>query len=226
MELYNPDLQYNEIESIVMSEEHKDSDKIQFHILDRFDMDDGYGLRITTINNLLMCRSYNGIVFPDTIICMTPKALMNYFLLCEVRQGEGICFRSIDALYKQGRSTLREQYLVKLSRYIRNEVIVIGFNEARLNSNTEKRDPTGLMRRQTLGANMIGKDTLGSFECKDSRGIIFSVSCGVLTASQRQEIWDNQDKYKGLTMTIKHKPYGVKIKPRNPSFIGWRKEGF
>ena len=45
MELFNPDLQYDEIESIVMSREHLKSDLIQFHILDWIGVPQNMGMQ-------------------------------------------------------------------------------------------------------------------------------------------------------------------------------------
>ena len=56
MELYSEFLTYNEIQSIVMSEEHEDSDKIEFHVLDDFNSEYGYQLRLQSIK-ILECPS-------------------------------------------------------------------------------------------------------------------------------------------------------------------------
>lgn len=225
MELWSPTRSFNEIQSIVMSEEHEESDYIEFHILDSFVYEMGYLDRLRQMYyDFNSCCSH--IIVVGYVICNSPKDLFEYEKQVISEQGEGICFRTPDSPYKQGRSTLKEQYLVKLSRYTRSECTIIDFYEAQLNSNPEKRNATGLMKRQTLKAGMIGKDTLGAFLCRDSQSREFNVGCGTLSASERQEIWDNQETYMNKQITIKHKLCGEKILPRSPSFVGFREEGY
>jgi ATP-dependent DNA ligase len=244
MELWNQELSYDEIESIVMSREHPDSDKIQFHVLDWVGTQDYYHrLRdgyATAVNN-----GWSDVVCEYPLTCNNAQELFEHFLRFETQEGEGICFRTPDSPYKQGRSTLREQYLVKLSRYIRTEVKIIGFTEQMLNSNPEKRSPIGMMARRKTIAGQVGKNTLGAFvvqdttkpclECVGKTGLltnfnceycrgthfmVFDVGTGVkLTDERRKEIWDNRDNYFNKQLTIKKKPHGQKIKPRSPIAI-------
>lgn len=229
MELWNPSLQYDEIESIVMSREHERSGEIQFHVLDWFLPHLPFLDRLTKVN--LWCyENYNdctnNIFNINARQCNESDDLFSAFLECEELQGEGICFRTLDSPYKQGRSTLKEQYLVKLSRFIRTEVKIVGFTEQLMNTNAEKRSPVGMMaRRKTVGG--FGKNTLGAFLCELSNGNKIDVGTGVgLTDKLRKEIWDNRDNYYGRVITVKHKPIGQKNKLRHPTFVGFREKGF
>lgn len=164
MELFNPELSYDEIESIVMSREHKDSSMIGFHILDMWGSGNEhikYEERIFTTHK--ECKNILGCYGEQPSLCNNADELFEHFKRFESEEGEGICFRTPDSPYKQGRSTLREQYLVKLSRYIRSECTIIGFEEQMMNGNAEKRDDIGYMRRRQAGVNLIGKSTLGAF---------------------------------------------------------------
>ena len=96
-----------------------------------------------------------------------------------------------------------------------------------MNTNSEKRNALGRMsRRKTVGG--FGKNTLGAFVVEDKvSGQKFNVGTGVgLTDTLRKKIWDNRDCYFGKTITIKHKPHGMKVLPRSPIFVGFREEGF
>lgn len=249
-ELFNPALPYDQIESIVMSREHVDSDKIQFHIIDWWStLEDilPYNARIFAANK--ECSKMSDVALSDYDECKGSYELFEFFKACEQEEGEGICFRTPDSPYKQGRSTLREQYLVKLARFTRSECIIVGFEEQMLNANSDKRNDVGYMRRRQAGANLIGKCTLGAFivitnqrclscngpelvnflcpDCKGSGHMTFKVGTGVgLTDAKRAEIWDNQDKWLGKQITIKSKGHGTKIKPRSPIMVGLREEGY
>ena len=227
MELFNPALAYDEIESIVMSREHPRSDEIQFHVLDWIGESLGYKNRLDGASQYCAHFELNDAVWEEPTYCYTPLELLSFFLRCEQEQGEGICFRTPDSPYKQGRSTLREQYLVKLARFHRTEVKIIGFTEQLLNTNSEKRNPVGMMARRKTVAGSLGKNTLGSFLCELPNGDRIDVGTGVgLTDILRKEIWTNRDCYFGKTIIIKSKPHGKKDKLRSPIFVGFREEGY
>lgn len=251
MELWNPALAYDEVESIVMSREHKDSDLIQFHILDWFGKEGGYIERWKAVFKVVFDITWP-IKIPGTSIVVSepqrldieqrafiegdsyfPKRALNaqqlldYFLRIENENGEGICFRLPNSPYKQGRSTLKEQYLIKLARYIRQEVTIIGFYEQMENGNPERRNAVGKMDRSKSLGDMIGKNTLGGFHVKSKDGIEFDVGTGVgLTDVLRKSIWENRVMWIGKQIVVKHKPHGAKIKPRSPIYVGLRQEGF
>ena len=228
MELWNPALSYDEVESIVMSREHPDTDKIQFHLLDLVSDTKNYLHRCLIIQeDYALHIKYEDIKWTSPILCHNAQALFGVFLTCEQQEGEGICFRTPDSPYKQGRSTLREQYLVKLSRYLRTEVKIIGFTEQLANTNPEKRSPVGMMARRKTVGNSVPKNTLGAFLCELPNGDKIDVGTGVgLTDALRKEIWLNRDCYFGKQITVKHKPIGQKNKLRHPIFVGFRTEGF
>lgn len=231
-ELWNPSLSYDQIESIVMTgkTEHPLSDQIQFHVLDWYS-DKLYPQRMDDVSRYLakmqMCGETDDIDFEHPHQFESALSLFNFFTQCEYEQGEGVCFRTLNSPYKQGRSTLREQYLVKLCRYVRSEVTIVGFEEQLLNKNSAKRNPIGMMDRSSRQDNLIGKGTLGAFLVRDSNGLEFRVGTGVgLTDARRLQIWMEQEKWLGKQITIKSKNHGVKVKPRSPVFVGFREQGY
>ena len=229
MELWNPELSYDQVESIVMSREHPDSDKIQFHVLDWAEDKPGIGYKQRYGQAIIDIRHYDwkDCVYEYPSLCNNAQELFEHFLRFETQDGEGLCFRTPDSPYKQGRSTLKEQYLVKLSRYIRTEVKIIGFTEQLMNTNNEKRSPVGMMARRKTIAGSFPKETLGAFICITKDGTEIAIGTGAgLTNAKRKEIWLNRDKWINKTITIKSKPHGQKNKLRCPIYIGLREDGF
>jgi hypothetical protein len=234
MELYNPELSYSEIESIVMSEVHPDSDKIQFHILDTFGVENAtYEQRIWHIKQDIKCFTNCPFWFEEPSICNNAQELFEHFLRFESSGGEGICFRVPWGKYKQGRSTLNEQWLVKLARYERTELVIIGFKEQMENNSTPYMDERGYTHRDQNKNLQNGKNTLGAFTCVSTiaykvgptKDDFIDVGTGVgLTNELRKEIWDHQDRYLGKMITVKHKPVGAKNKLRHPVYCGFRNE--
>jgi ATP-dependent DNA ligase len=199
------------------------TDTIQFHVLDWYGKDTTYNQRIfdayTACKDIPSARCE----YPST--CDNAKELFNFLLRFE-GHGEGICFRTPDSPYKQGRSTLKEQYLVKLARFSRTELTIVGFEEQQENGNPDLYNEVGYMKRQTYADGMIGKNTLGAFICTDAKGQRVKVGSGVgLTDKLRKEIWDNRDCYYDKQITVKFKSYGMKDVLRHPIFVGFREKG-
>lgn len=227
LELYNGELRYDEIESIVMSQEHPLSDKIMFNLLDDFSAEQPYEWRLQSIKDFagIYKHANCSVVFDEW--CGNADELFAFEKRTIETFGEGICFRTPDSPYKQGRSTLKEQYLVKLCRFVREEVTIIGFEEQMHNSNSERRNPIGMMNSSSSKSGLLGKNTLGAFLVRNSDGLEFTVGTGVgLTDKLRVEIWLNQDKWLDKQCVIKHKAHGRMKKPRSPIWVGMREKGF
>lgn len=229
MELFARNLEFCQVTSIVMSKEHEFSDMINFHLLDAFptDYSVSYAQRCDTIAQYmgaLAPEHHEHVKFAPPSMMHNAEQLFTFFLTCEQELGEGICFRLPNSPYKCGRSTLKEQYLIKLCRYTISEAIITGFVEQLANCNGERRNLTGHMDRRSHSLNMIGKGTLGAFICKDIHNDIeFAVGTGNgLDDKLRSEVWDNQHKYLAKIISYRCKNHGKKTKPRNPTFRGFR----
>ena len=134
--------------------------------------------------------------------------------------GEGLILRNPDGVYKFGRSTPKQQLSIKVKFFEQDEFVVIGFTERMHNANQAKINELGLQERSSHKDNLIPMNTLGSLILKygdDS----FQMGTG-FTDEQRQEIWDNRDKYLGKLASVRYMSVGLKERPRVPSFIGWR----
>lgn len=239
VELWNPTIEFNDISGIVRTQEstQKEANSIEFHVLDCFSSNH-YNERMFNIKNIMKdMPSY--VKFDEGEHCYNPKDLFNLLLKYEQEKGEGICFRTLLSPYPQkhpaqNRSTLKEQYLVKYSRMIYDEAIIVGFEEQMENGNPEKRNATGKMKRQTNQNNMYPKGTLGALVVTQdicpaqaigvSTAKTFRVAAG-FTDRLRQEIWNHKDRYWGQQITFKHKPHGRLNKPRSPIFHGFREVG-
>jgi hypothetical protein len=227
MELWSPKLTYNEIQSIVMTE-NADSEEIEFHVLDDFTKGGPYKTRIQSLNNDYVLKSNYTFEYP--IVCWSAEGLFEFEKQCINYHSEGICFRIPDSPYNTGmadnRSTLFQQYLVKHCRWIYSDCQIIGFKEQMFNGNKVRRNALGKMDRSKSIQGMIPKDTLGAFSVKNEHGIEFDVGNGMgLDELTRQYIWLHQDKYLGKWIVVKSKAHGVKNKPRSPIFWGFKKKG-
>lgn len=137
-----------------------------------------------------------------------------------VNKYEGIMIRQPDSPYKFGRSTPKEQFLMKIKRFDDSEAEIIGFEELMHNDNQAEEDKLGHTKRSSKKEGLVPAGTLGMLKVRDiHNGIEFGLGTG-FTAELRKTIWDEQSKYKGLI--VKYKYQGIVEKPRFPSFIGFR----
>jgi DNA ligase-1 len=163
-------------------------------------------------------------------ICILPQTVLNTpdevmaFAEMQTEEGyEGVILRDATAPYKNGRSTLKEQYLLKLKPTEDAEAVVVGFEALRRNNNPIVRDAFGYAKRSSHKANKVDDDLLGKLIVRHPTYGEFAIGSG-FDVSTREEIWQNQAKYLGKQVTFTYQLYGSKDKPRIPIFKGFRPE--
>ena len=136
---------------------------------------------------------------------------------------EGVILRTPDSPYKCGRSTAKQEWLLKLKRFADDEAIVIGFTEKMHNDNEATKDAFGHTVRSSHKENKRPAGTLGSLIVRDIKTEIeFEIGTG-FDDELRQKIWDGRPEWDGLIVKYKHFAIsGVKEKPRFPVFLGVR----
>jgi len=163
------------------------------------------------------------------ISLLTPTLITSYEHLKEYENDsidkgfEGVILRTPDSPYKCGRSTAKQEWLLKIKRFTDSEAVVIGFVEKMHNDNEATKDAFGHTVRSSHKENKRPAGTLGTLVVKDLKtGIEHGVGTGFDDAL-RQEIWNNQDKWRGRIVKYAHFTVsGVKDKPRHPSYLGVR----
>lgn len=137
---------------------------------------------------------------------------------------EGVILRRFNGQYKHGRSTLNEEYLLKVKPFEDSEAEIVGWEELEINGNCQTTNALGLSERSTAKEGKVPGNTLGAFVCRDvSRfpGIIFKVGSG-FTQEQRQFFWHQREQMKGKYIKYKYQKIGTKDAPRTPIFLGIR----
>jgi DNA ligase-1 len=135
---------------------------------------------------------------------------------------EGVMVRSLDGPYKQGRSSLREGYLLKLKRFRDAEAVITGWYEEMENTNEAKTNALGRTERSTAKEGKVAKGTLGGFTVRDTKTQIDFEVGGGFSAAERQEYWKDRKALVGKILKYKYFPSGSKTKPRHPGFLGFR----
>lgn len=157
---------------------------------------------------------------------LTPTLLLNfkdletYLAWCLDQGYEGIITRDPNGMWKDGKSTLREQGMLKVKPFEDAEGRVIGWYEEKENTNEATRDATGKQKRSSAKAGKIAKGTLGGLILEDCKTQVEVRVGGGFTDQQRRHIWEHREKgLKDRLVKYKKQMVGEKDKPRHPNFV-------
>lgn len=202
--------------------------KFTYWVFDTMSLDLGYVERLNSIQmRVIECKQQ---LTQSVDIQELPYAWVNKpegVLEAEIdwlAQGfEGVMLRHPLGPYKWGRSTLKEQTLLKLKRFTDAEAIIIGFEPLYSNQNPQTRNSQGLAERSDHKAGKVQVEVLGNLLVRSEREGFdqFSIGSG-FDQALRTEIWNNRNKYLGRTITFKYQKIGVVEKPRFPIFLRFR----
>lgn len=148
---------------------------------------------------------------------------LTYHERCCIDNGfEGLMIRHPDGLYKFGRSTLKQGWLLKLKRFEDSEAEIIDFQPLFHNANERVKNALGYSERNSKKEGKVAKDTLGAIKVRDLKTkVIFDIGTG-FTQKQRIHIWNTRTVCLRQVVKYKFQPTGVKDKPRFPVFLGFR----
>lgn len=149
------------------------------------------------------------------------EELDNYERICLEVGYEGVMLRDPMGTYKFGRSTVNDNILLKVKRFLDDEAKLIEIQEKMSNQNPEELDAFGHIKRSASLDGMIPTGVAGTLIVQDKDGNTFGIGSG-LNDLMREEIWNNKEKYIGKLVKYKYFPQGVKELPRHPVFLGFR----
>lgn len=210
---------YRKTVSIVMSED-KPADNVNFHVFDQFD--DLFGFIVRFVNVIDKTCGLNSVIEVNQEHVDNEEELLEFEAKALADGHEGVMIRSMDGPYKQGRSTEKEGYLLKLKRFCDSEAEVIGFEEKMHNANEAKTNELGRTERSSHKAGLVGTGELGALLVRDLKtGVEFGIGSGY-SGEQRKVLWASRSSMIGEIVKYKYFPTGSKDRPRFPVFIGMR----
>lgn len=228
---------FNQSQSGVMS--HGGEPDFSYLVFDNFEAGHmcGFGIRINDASNVVDAAITAGFAH-ESQVRVLPQVMvhnldeLNAFEAGVVEDGfEGAMVRSPGGKYKFGRSTLREQGLLKMKRFIDDEAEIIGWEPLMRNLNDPVVDALGLQKRGYSKEGKVADDRLvGKFivrGCAGSRwhNITFSIGSGLddnLRLRYREAIRTNVDSPIGKKVAYKYQAHGSLEAPRMPIFKGLR----
>lgn len=135
---------------------------------------------------------------------------------------EGVIARSVTAGYKQGRSTLKSQELLKIKPYADAEAEVVGFVALMHNGNEAFKNELGQTAHSFSKEGLIEMDKLGALQVRDLKsGVTFNVGSG-FTDAERVSLWSERENLVGKIVKYKFFAIGEQDRPRHPVFLGFR----
>lgn len=200
-----------------------------YHVFDLYDTIGTFSTRLTELRALVSewreSRGFENlkIVVPEHVHINDEAALLEYEAAQIALGYEGLILRSGTGTYKHGRSTAREQFMLKVKRFEDSEAEVVGVVEEMHNGNEATTNELGRTKRSSAKAGKTGKGTMGTLVCRDLKtGVEFEIGTG-FTAADRAKYFNEPPL--GKLAKYKHFPIGAKDKPRQPVFLGWRDPG-
>lgn len=217
-----PDV-YQRTQSAVMT--HNGACNFRFYCFDFWNLDSAYAVRRARLEEYLTEGMPLNVL---NRIGLTPEAVVSEYSEVEpafqilVEQGyEGGILRHPGNLYKFGRSTLRQQSLIKLKDFQDCEGVVTGYGELLRNENEAQTSPLGFTVRSSHQANKSGGDCLGYLKVKAKAWPEFNIGTG-FDQHTRDTLWAARDTLIGRLVKFKYMPSGTMDRPRHPVFLGFR----
>lgn len=220
----------------------------QYWVFDYFGKgtDMAYEDRVQWLQRLRLPRGRVKLILPVTV--HDEAGLLDFEAKCLAEGHEGVMIRTHDSPYKCGRSTVREQWLLKIKRFSDAEGYVVGFVEAMTNTNEATKDELGHTKRSTAKAGKVGKGHVGAFIMKPcaagkvteedysfiranahrldqalmNHPYLFTVSVSTLTKGGNHIPMVEEYSYLGRMFTYKYQAIGQLVKPRFPVLKGER----
>jgi DNA ligase-1 len=155
------------------------------------------------------------------VLIETHEELISYEEECLRNGFEGIMVRDPGGTYKFGRSTVNDNILLKVKRFLDDEAVLMEIHEKMSNQNPEEKDAFGNIKRSASLEGMVPTGVAGTLVVKTQDGMVFGIGSG-LNDEMRVELWNHQEKYIGKLVKYKYFPQGVKELPRHPVFLGFR----
>ena len=163
----------------------------------------------------------------ETYRCENLSDLLTYGDKFLIQGYEGIILRNPYGIYKFGRSTLNEGYLLKYKEFEDAEAKILASEPLMSNANIATIDNLGYTERSSCKANLVKQDMLGSWKViginEVFKDVIFHIGSG-FTEKQRIEFWKNKNNLLNKIITYKYQKHGIKTAPRSPIFKGFRYE--
>lgn len=164
--------------------------------------------------------------YPDWVIVDNPTLIANRdeldaFVEQVLADGhEGVILRAYGSGYKFGRSTFKDQWLLRIKPMETAEGVIVDFECEYANLNEATTNALGRSKRSSAKAGLVAKDTLGKLLVRTKRW--GDVWISGFSDDFADEVWRNKEKYRGELATFAYQEIGSLEQPRLAKFKGLR----
>lgn len=213
---------FAKVSSAIMS--HEGEPDFTFWVFDRAG-DGSYQTRYQYLDNWLIGNEHTPRVqLLQQTLCKNLDELSAFEAKCVAHGFEGAMVRSLDGVYKQGRSTEKQGILLKWKRFRDDEAIIIGTKELMHNDNEATTDALGHTKRSSAKQGKRPAGVLGALRCRRPDGVEFDIGTG-FTDTMRDLYWAGRASLVGQRAKYKYQPdpsAPADAAPRFPIFLGLR----
>jgi len=236
-EIYSPELTFQEITSFVMTQDFTDKksikkfgkvmeipDHLKFYIFDSIvddSIDDRFQIRQAKASKAYAL--FYEILYPVEHIFVNDKKDVETYFESALEEGyEGLILRDASGIYKYGRGTVKEGIIYKVKPFRTFDAQIIGVVQAtEVDPNAEKKiNELGrsVTSKKVGDRNLIEKASAFNvkYEGKDLKVVL------AMKDEEKEEVWQNRDKYIGRMIEYKGMLVGAKDVPRHPVMIRFR----
>lgn len=214
---------YRQTVSVTGSDDKREGKDAAFYVFDRWDVSGGFEKRQDDLAKVDWATP--GLVRVEQRLVKSGEELLQFETECLDAGYEGLILRSPDGLYKFGRSTVKQQGMMKLKRFVDSEFLLLRVVEEMHNANAAKKNALGRTERSSHQAGLVPTGRAGALEVRDLKsGVEFSIGTG-LNDEDRTWFWKHRAALEGKFVG-KYKSFliGVKDKPRFPVYLGPREK--
>lgn len=180
------------------------------------------GLLMSEIDKHKLRDKFNLVVAHHNFV-RSGENLEEFYNSCLDNGFEGAIARNPQGMWKNGRSTLKEQGFLRMKPQSDKEAIIVGVEEAMENLNEAKVNELGYLERSSHQENKVGKGMVGAWLAVDlETGMSIKIGAGKLTHEERIKYF--LDKPIGSVVKYRSMDVGLFNLPRFPRFISWRSE--
>jgi len=188
---------------------------VKFYVFDNFAAPGGFEQRLATLQAL------PGVVVLEQRLVKDLAELLAFEEQILALGYEGLILRDPTGAYKFGRSTEREQGMLKIKRFTDSEAEVLEVIEEMANNNEATKNELGRTHRSTCKAGLAGKGRAGALRVRDlTSGIVFNVA--TKDTADAEWFWAHRTAVGGKIVKYKSFLIGVKDAPRFPVLLGGR----
>lgn len=207
----------HEITSILNSED-KDAKDVTWKIFDKYNSIIPYARRHEVWPHRIIGQ--DGKLFAEKVastVLNNPEEVFAFIdkIVCQDKH-EGIILRNLNSTHKNGRSTVKEELLLRWKLFEEEEATIIEISPLKSNTNPATINELGHTERSSHKEGKEEQELLGSITVETRDKKIFKIGTG-FSANQRKDFWNTN--IIGKKVLFKHHATKIKIALRSCVFL-------